>query len=179
MKILGIETSADDTGIALIEADGKFGLAPGATVGAGFKFKVLGNAVSSQPIHAQYGGIYPNLAKREHTKNLPMVLETALREAGEPRERPQVDAIAVTVGPGLEPCLWTGITFAQELSKKLNVPLVPVNHMEGHIIISMIDFYSSVLQKTAIEKGTIADFEFPALALLVSGGHTELILMKK
>ena len=166
MKILGIETSADDTGIALIEADGKFGLDPDARVGAGFKFKVLGNAVSSQPVHAQYGGIYPNLAKREHTKNLPLVLETALREAGEPRERPQVDAIAVTVGPGLEPCLWTGITFAQELSKKWNVPLVPVNHMEGHVLISIM------------EKEKLAQFEFPALALLVSGGHTELILMK-
>jgi len=160
MRVLGIETSADDTGIALIEASGSFGQE--------FKYQVLGNALSSQTaVHAQYGGIFPAMAKREHTKNLPLVLELALKEAGENSERPHIDAIAVTHGPGLEPCLWTGITFAQELSKKWNVPIVPVNHMEGHILISMM------------EKDRLADFEFPALALLVSGGHTELILIKQ
>ncbi|OGG73731.1 tRNA (adenosine(37)-N6)-threonylcarbamoyltransferase complex transferase subunit TsaD [Candidatus Kaiserbacteria bacterium RIFCSPLOWO2_01_FULL_54_20] len=158
MKILGIETSADDTGIALIEAEGKFG--------PDFSYKVLGNAISSQAIHSQYGGIFPALAKREHAKNLPAVLDQVLGDANEPVPHPNIDAIAVTHGPGLEPCLWTGITFAQELSKKWNVPVVPVNHMEGHILISVM------------EKGKLAQFDFPALALLVSGGHTELILMK-
>lgn len=160
MKILGIETSADDTGIALIDANGSFGKE--------FKFNVLANALSSQTaVHAQYGGIFPAMAKREHTKNLPVVLEMALKEAKEDAERPDIDAVAVTYGPGLEPCLWTGITFAQELSKRWNVPIVPTNHMEGHILISMM------------EKNRLGDVEFPALALLVSGGHTELILMKE
>ena len=160
MRVLGIETSADDTGIALIEAEGKFG--------PDFKFKILANGVSSQKIHAEYGGIYPNLAKREHGRNLPLVLEKVLKESsGTTKDMPPADVIAVTYGPGLEPCLWTGITFAQELSKKWNVPIVPVNHMEGHILISMM------------ENGRIADFEFPAIALLISGGHTELIHMKE
>jgi len=158
MRVLGIETSADDTGIALIEAEGKFG--------PDFSYKVLGNAISSQAVHAQYGGIFPAMAKREHVKNLPTVLERVLNDAHESASHPNIDAIAITHGPGLEPCLWTGITFAQELSKKWNVPVVPVNHMEGHILISMM------------EKGKLAQFDFPALALLVSGGHTELILMK-
>ena len=161
MKILGIETSADDTGIALIEAEGTFG--------ADFNFKILANEVNSQKIHAEYGGIYPNLAKNEHAKNLPLLLEKVL---GSGKERPAIDAIAVTVGPGLEPCLWTGINFAQELSKKWDIPIVPVNHMEGHILISMMEIRPPSLDK-------LATFEFPALALLVSGGHTELILMKK
>lgn len=162
MKILGIETSADDTGIALIEAEGKFG--------PDFRFEILANEVCSQKIHAEYGGIYPNLAKREHTQNLPLLLKkvrdvssTVLDTAD---GKSNVDVIAVTVGPGLEPCLWTGIIFAQELSKKWHVPIVPVNHMEGHILISMM------------EEGEFAQFDLPALALLISGGHTELILMK-
>ena len=173
MKILGIESSADDTGIALIEAEGKFG--------PDFSYKVLGNAVSSQAVHAQYGGIFPAMAKREHANNLPTVLERVLDDAHEPASRPNIDAIAVTHGPGLEPCLWTRITFAQELSKKWNVPIVPVNHMEGHIVMSLMDTgnnpHSNVLQNVRTS-GRLADFEFPALALLVSGGHTELILMK-
>jgi N6-L-threonylcarbamoyladenine synthase len=164
MRILGIETSADDTGIALIEAKGEFS--------ADFSFKVLGNALSSQTaVHAQYGGIFPAMAKQEHAKNLSVVLEMMLKEAGENPENPNIDVIAVTVGPGLEPCLWQGITFAQKLSKKLNVPVVPVNHMEGHILISMMDLRSPSL-------GVLNKFEFPAIALLISGGHTELILMK-
>ena len=159
MKVLGIETSADDSGIALIEAEGGFG--------ADFKFTILGNGVSSQTIHAGYGGIFPAMAKREHAKNLPPLLERVLSESSRTMDKPDIDAIAVTHGPGLEPCLWTGITFAQELAKKWNVPIVPVNHMEGHILISMM------------EKEELAKFDFPALALLISGGHTELILMKK
>lgn len=163
MRILGIESSADDSGVALIEATGEFG--------RDFAFSVLGNAVSSQDVHASYGGIYPHMAKREHTANLPITLERALREAGEDLEKPAIDAIAVTVGPGLEPCLWCGITFAQELAAKWKVPVVATNHMEGHIVTSMMDFSN-------MPKGTLAPFEFPALALLVSGGHTEIILMK-
>ena len=127
MKILGIETSADDSGIALIETSGAFD--------KDFSFKILGNALASQTeVHAQYGGIFPAMAKREHAKNLPLLLNAISK--GESFERP--DAIAVTVGPGLEPCLWQGITLAQELAKKWDVPVVATNHMEGHLLMSMV-----------------------------------------
>ncbi len=152
MKVLGIETSADDTGVALIESEGSFG--------ADFRFSVLANEINSQQ-HSGYGGIFPNHAKNEHKKHLPLLLEKVLAKNSE-----IPDAIAVTVGPGIEPCLWTGITFAQELSKKWNVPVVAANHMEGHILMSMV------------QENGFALFEFPVLALLISGGHTELILMK-
>lgn len=153
MKILGIETSADDTGVALIDATGEFG--------PDFRFKVSANFASSQPIHAQYGGIFPALAKREHAKNLPILLANVRKlYPGRP------DAIAVTTGPGLEPCLWQGITSAQELARAWGTPIVAANHMEGHIVISMI------------AGNRLAALEFPAVALLISGGHTELILVK-
>lgn len=152
MKILGIETSADDTGVALLQAEG--------TLGTDFSFRILGNALSSQTaIHTTYGGIFPAIAKREHTKALPLMLEECLKQAGEKH----ADAIAVTVGPGLEPCLWTGITCAQKLASEWRVPVIAANHMEGHTIISMVG----------------GNVQFPALALLISGGHTELILMKE
>ena len=164
MRILGIETSADDTGIALIEAEGAYC--------TDFSFKVLANEVSSQNVHAEYGGIYPNLAKREHAKNLPLLLEKMpVSHVYNSCDIHAIDAIAVTVGPGLEPCLWEGIEFAKKLAVQWHVPIVPVNHMEGHIVISMMDLRNPSL-------GELATFEFPALALLVSGGHTELILMK-
>jgi N6-L-threonylcarbamoyladenine synthase len=105
------------------------------------------------------------LAKREHIKNLPIVYEQAL--ANSKIKESEIEIIAVTVGPGLEPALWTGINFAEDLSKKLSasrqIPIVPTNHMNGHM--------ASVLfsnQKTG----------FPAIALLISGGHTELVLLK-
>ena len=149
MTILGIETSCDDTAIAVLKADKK-------------RFKILSNLVSSQvKIHQKYGGVYPTLAKREHQKNLPIVLKKALKKAGNPR----VNLIAVTAGPGLEPCLWTGINFAKDLSEKWGVPLVPVNHIEGHIL---VNFINQDFQKKL----------FPAVCLVVSGGHTQLILMK-
>ena len=192
MRILGIETSCDETAVCLIEADGAFG--------SDFRFSVLGNALSSQAaLHAQYGGVFPNLAKREHAKNLVPMLQKALEEAGllhvrptrsdignlsktlerepelleqltpflEQHDKPDIDAIAVTYGPGLEPALWVGVNFAKALSNVWNVPIVGVNHMEGHIIMSMM----------AGER--LASFEFPVLALLISGGHTELVLSKE
>jgi N6-L-threonylcarbamoyladenine synthase len=162
MRILSIETSCDETGISILEAKG------GTTDAS---FKVLGDTVSSQiDVHIPYGGVFPALAKREHIKNLPVVLEKTLIKAGLDKKKKPIDAIAVTYGPGLEPALWTGIVFAKELAKKWNVPLVPVNHMEGHLL--------SVFGKN---KGTfkISKIKSPALSLLVSGGHTELVLMKK
>lgn len=146
MKILAIETSCDETAIAILH-----------------NFKILSNIVLSQiKTHAPFGGVVPNLAKREHQKNLPIVFKKALKESG--ISMSQVNAIAVTYGPGLEPALWMGINFAVELSKKWKKPLIAVNHLEGHI-------YASWLSEK-IPK-------FPLLALIVSGGHTELVLMKK
>ena len=167
MKILSIETSCDDTGITVMEASDT----------KNPKFKILANFSNSQAkMHAKYGGVYPNLAKNEHIKNLPILFEKAMKEAGlgdqvaKGRPGRQVaDLIAVTYGPGLEPSLWTGITFAKELAKKFKIPVIPVNHMEGHIF--------SVFGK---DKGSfsIPKINFPALSLLVSGGHTELVLSK-
>src|SRR3989338_2305503 len=136
MKILSIETSCDDTCISILEVKGRV---------ANASFKVLANNSNSQiNIHIPYGGVYPVFAKREHAKNLPILLEDALMKAGlhpyptspllRGRSREGVDAIAVTYGPGLEMCLWEGISFAKNLAEKWNVPLIPVNHMEGHIL---------------------------------------------
>lgn len=165
MKILGIETSCDETAIAMVEASG------GAEAPV---FKLLGSSVQSQiKLHAEYGGVYPTLAKREHIKNLPLVLEEALKNANSRIE--DMDRIAVTVGPGLEPALWTGINFAKELSEKYNIPLIPANHMEGHIA-------SVLLNKTEEIRNSKSEarkkFHFPIIALLISGGHTELVYME-
>jgi len=150
MKILAIETSCDETGIALVE---------GKKEEVGFSFTVLKNSLLSQALlHSPYGGVYPNLAKREHIKNLPVLFEAFKDE--------EVDAIAVTAGPGLEPALWTGITFAEKLAKEWAKPLYAINHMEGHLISSLA------------QGGKLAEVKLPVLALLISGGHTEFILMK-
>ncbi|MCX6820132.1 MAG: tRNA (adenosine(37)-N6)-threonylcarbamoyltransferase complex transferase subunit TsaD [Candidatus Adlerbacteria bacterium] len=154
MKILAIETSCDETGIAILE---------GTKDGESFSFTVLGNALLSQAaLHAEYGGVFPALAKREHIKNLPPMLEQALKQAGEQT----LDAIAVTYGPGLEPALWTGITFAQKLAAEWGLPLLPINHMEGHLISSLV------------QNGKLEHVALPVLGLLISGGHTEFALMK-
>ena len=200
MKILAIETSCDETAIAIIEASGD------PKRGA-VRFTVLSNVVLSQvKLHEKFGGVYPSLAKREHAKNLIPLLKKALTESNflklknslkpvphnlrivldrEPEllkhflkfiprvEKPPIDAIAVTYGPGLEPALWVGINFAKALGTAWNIPIIPVNHMEGHIC-------SAFLEKT--EKNSefrISSFKFPVLALLISGGHTELVLMEK
>lgn len=148
MRILSIETSCDETGIAIVE---------GEKTASGFTFNVIEHALLSQAkLHAEYGGVYPNLAKREHEKNLPILIKKF--------EHAEVDAVAVTHGPGLEPALWTGIEFAKKLAEKWQKPLLPVNHMEGHIISSLV------------KKGEIRDVRFPLLALLVSGGHTEFVV---
>jgi N6-L-threonylcarbamoyladenine synthase len=198
MRILAIETSCDETAVAVLEAEGTETSA---------RFKVLGNALLSQiEIHREFGGVFPAVAKREHAKNLVPLLEAALSEAEllkedtqslsddirnqvsallerEPEldeaffdsvsemERPDIDAIAVTAGPGLEPALWVGINFAKALSLVWNVPIVAVNHMEGHIL--------SALAQGEENELVIEGLELPILALLISGGHTELVLMKE
>lgn len=156
MIILAIETSCDDTCAALIEAKG----------GKSSKIKVLSNFISSQvKIHQKYGGVYPFLARREHQKNLPLLFEKVKKEA----KNPKIDLIAVTVGPGLEPCLWVGVNFANDLAKKLNLPIIPINHIEAHIFASLFQEDLNLQTFSKI---------FPAIALVVSGGHTQLILIR-
>ncbi len=211
MRILAIETSCDDTGIAILDVhpvkSAKGGVLPKAKqfdrVNRS-KFNVLSNIVSSQiKIHKKYGGVFPMMAKREHQKNLTPVLKETLRKAKllkknqksnmkskkyiskirnienvlkkeenllyqlekflQDYEKPSVDLIAVTNGPGLEPCLWVGVNFAKVLSYFWNISVVPVNHIESHILVNFLDN-----QK----------IEFPAISLIVSGGHTQLILVK-
>jgi N6-L-threonylcarbamoyladenine synthase len=156
MRILAIETSCDETAITLLEASGSL---------ENLSFNIISNSLLSQiHIHKEYGGVYPMLAKREHQKNLPVLLDKTLKEANVNSDKRDIDFIAVTEGPGLEPALWTGIVFAEELGRKWHKPVVPINHMEGHIY--------SVLY------GTKEHLTFPSLALLVSGGHTELVLVE-
>jgi len=156
MRILAIETSCDETGIALVE---------GQKTLEGFAFNTLKAALLSQAmLHSPYGGVYPNLAKREHEKNLPALFDQFKDES--------FDAIAVTHGPGLEPALWTGIEFAKKLAAKKGVPLLPTNHMEGHLI-------SSLAQPQNETASILENTKLPILGLLVSGGHTEFVLMKE
>jgi N6-L-threonylcarbamoyladenine synthase len=194
MKILAVETSCDDTGIAIIEKKIKG------------QPKLLANLVSSQiKVHAPWGGVVPMLAKREHQKNIVPLLKQALKESrllktNKPKigiqnsiakikslekilerendlqknlipflkkyQKPKIDCIAVTIGPGLEPALWVGVNFAQALASFWSLPVIPVNHIEGHIIASFFN-----VKKTP---GL-----FPAVALIVSGGHTQIVLIKK
>lgn len=159
MKILSIETSCDETAISLFQV---------TETESGTHFKVLANITHSQvDVHRAYGGVFPKLAKREHQINLPIVLEQIMQDQEIP------DYICVTSGPGLEPALWTGITFAIELGQKWNIPVVPVNHMEGHILSVLVPEING--SDFIVPKDL---FEFPALALLISGGHTELVLAK-
>ena len=152
MIILAIDTSCDDTCVAVLKVSGK--KRP--------TFKVLSNIISSQTkIHRKYGGVWPFLAKREHQKNLPIVFGRAKKKA----RVKKFDLISVTIGPGLEPCLWVGVNFAKNLSKKLEIPIIPINHIEAHIYANLVD-------------GQKKFFRFPAVCLVVSGGHTQLILMK-
>ena len=212
MRILAIETSCDETSIAVMQfnADGSF--------------KLLSNIVSSQvKIHAPYGGVVPMLAKREHQKNLVPILKQALKDnrllspeqassarcgasaskakkdnpstrlltrSGdkltkildrEPEllkkllpflirhQKPDIDLIAVTNGPGLEPALWVGVNFAKALAYFWNLPVIPINHVEAHITANWLDHKPYAISHKLI---------FPAISLVVSGGHTQLIFMR-
>lgn len=195
MIILAIETSCDETAIALVKFQNS-------------RSKILSNIISSQvKIHKRWGGVVPTLAKREHQKNLALVLEKALRKANllekfsggaqkirpygtdkklkeilvregylygklkfflADYQKPKIDLIAVTVGLGLEPALWVGVNFAKALSYFWRFSIIPVNHIEAHIFAYFIN------KKFQIQDKTI----FPALSLSVSGGHTQLVLIK-
>ncbi len=208
MKILSIETSCDETAISILEANFVGEKSMQKPV-----FEVLGNALYSQAeTHADFGGVFPTLAKREHIVNFTPILISALKDAKmlveksgpidtkidgaqteseektltdalsflsdrekdmhdqlldffQKYETPKIDAIAVTVGPGLEPALWVGINGAKALSYIWQLPIIPTNHMEGHITSVLIDD----------ENSEGANIRFPAVALLISGGHTELV----
>lgn len=166
MNILGIETSCDDTCISLLKVEK-------SEVKKDFpRFKIISSFVSSQvEIHRKWGGVYPTLAKREHQKNLPIILKKTLKKAEESKES-KIDFIAVTIGPGLDPCLWTGLNFAKEKSDLWKIPVVPVNHIEAHLIISLFSLKEKMLIPTS---GKI----FPAIGLVVSGGHTLIALINK
>jgi N6-L-threonylcarbamoyladenine synthase len=139
---LGIETSCDDTSIALLEGE----------------TALLANVVSSQVVHAAYGGVVPELASRAHVANVLPVFERALEEAGAGPDR--IDLIGVTHAPGLAGALLVGGAFAQGLSLALDRPIVPVHHLEAHVV-------AILLEHPAVR--------LPAVALVVSGGHTLLV----
>jgi len=174
--ILGIETSCDETAISVVEAKGAYADTYGGL--EELSFAVLGSALHSQiEIHKEFGGVVPRLAKREHIKNLPIVYQEALRKAemekgNLPDGEAGIEMICVTVGPGLEPALWTGIVFAKELGEGLKIPVIGTNHMMGHI--ASVLFSNKLESKKAQVENKV---EFPALALLISGGHTELVLL--
>src|SRR5256885_9933105 len=151
MRILGIESSCDETAAAVVE-DGE---------------RVLSSVVASQmTTHGRYGGVVPELASREHLRAIVPVVREALEGAGTRLE--ELAAIAVTVGPGLVGSLLVGLTYAKSLSIASGVPLIGVNHIEGHI-------HAVILE--AKRDGT--PVEFPALALVASGGHTHLFEVRE
>ncbi|MBU4274217.1 tRNA (adenosine(37)-N6)-threonylcarbamoyltransferase complex transferase subunit TsaD [Patescibacteria group bacterium] len=197
ITILAIETSCDDTGITIVKTgeNGSFKVLS----------NIISSQVE---IHKKWGGVYPALAKREHQKNLVPVLIDSLRKSRLSKiknskskkkdysfkfkdlekilerekelqkritsffkkyQKPDIDLIAVTNGPGLEPCLWTGVNFAKTLSYFWDLPIISVNHVKAHIFVNM-------LQNGKIKK--LIKRDFPAICLIVSGGHTLLFLMK-
>jgi len=147
MLILGIESSCDETAAALV-ADGHI---------------VLSNVVASQvKTHRSFGGVVPELASREHLRNIGYVVRQAFREAN--KSQADIDGIAVTQGPGLIGSLLVGVSFAKAMAYSIGKPLIPVNHLEGHI-------FSAFIENPSVE--------YPFLALIVSGGHTSLVYSPK
>jgi N6-L-threonylcarbamoyladenine synthase len=146
--ILGIESSCDDTSAAVI-ADGL----------------LLSNVIASQSVHEEFGGVVPELASRAHQQNIVPVVDTALRRAG--IDKTQLSAIAFTRGPGLLGSLLVGTSFAKGLALGLNIPLVDVNHLHGHVLSHFVK-----------EKADDEVPEFPFLCLLISGGNSQLIWVK-
>ena len=140
MIVLGIETSCDETAASVCS-----------------NRKILSNIVSSQYIHSNYGGVIPELASREHEKYLNLIVNSAINKSG--IKLSNLEAIAVTQGPGLAGTLLTGISFAKGLSLSLDIPIVAINHLEAHIFANFL---------------TESNLKFPFVCLLVSGGHTQL-----
>jgi len=143
--ILGIETSCDETAVAVVTG----------------QTRVNANISYTQTVHADYGGVVPELASREHLSRLHPLFSRALQQAG--IEKEDLDGIAVTRGPGLIGCLLVGVACAKGLSVALDIPFVGVNHLEGHAVSNRL---------------ITPDFAFPHVTLIVSGGHTSLVLVK-
>ncbi len=199
MKILSIETSCDETSMAVCEI---------VENNESKTMELFYHGVHSQiNIHKEFGGVFPNVARREHQENsIPMLLQALasyphhipcqvtdsqqarIRDmlAREERlflhledhvmrraMRPDLDIICVTNGPGLEPALWVGVHLAQALGILWNIPVIPVNHMDGHILSTLIDPTLATIPYN--QKIPLASLDYPTLSLLISGGHTELV----
>lgn len=147
--ILGIESSCDDTSAAVLRGN-----------------VLLSNVIASQQVHVKYGGVIPELASRAHQQNIVPVVDTVLSDAGLAVD--DIDAIAFTRGPGLLGSLMVGVSFAKALSVAKNIPLVEVNHLHGHILSHFLDLPDRRLPHP----------EFPFLCLLVSGGHSQIVLVE-
>src|SRR5439155_26071585 len=150
LRILAIETSCDETGVAIVE-DGR---------------RIRSNVVASQLVHQDTGGIVPEVAAREHLRVLDALTEKALRDAG--RDLTEIDAVAATVGPGLIGCLLVGANYGRGLALAAGLPFVGVNHLEGHV-------YANWLYET---EDIPPEPELPAIVLVVSGAHSDLVLME-
>lgn len=146
ITILGIESSCDDTSAAVIRGN-----------------VLLSNVIASQAVHIKYGGVIPELASRAHQQNIVPVVDTALKVAGITADK--LDAIAFTRGPGLLGSLLVGVSFTKGLSIAHNIPMVEVNHLQGHILSHFLDLPDRKLPHP----------DFPFLCLLVSGGHTQIV----
>ena len=146
ITILGIESSCDDTSAAVLR-----------------NTTLLSNVIASQAVHVKYGGVIPELASRAHQQNIVPVIDTALKEAGITADK--LDAIAFTRGPGLLGSLLVGVSFAKGLAIAHDIPMVEVNHLQGHIMSHFIDLPDRELPHPS----------FPFLCLLVSGGHTQIV----
>lgn len=202
MNILAIETSCDETALAVVSAENERNDSGDSTAPT---FTTVASALHSQAdMHAQYGGVFPAMAKREHASNFVPLLEhikqTCAWTSGDTTvdektvrdilERepeladglidflkntpaPDIEAITVTSGPGLEPALWVGINAARAIALTWNIPLVPTNHMEGHISSVLLSASSSTI--SSAPHPATSSTAFPAVALLISGGHTELV----
>ncbi len=149
ITILGIESSCDDTSASVIRNG-----------------VMLSNVIASQAVHIKYGGVVPELASRAHQQNIIPVVDTAIKEAGITPDK--IDAIAFTRGPGLLGSLLVGVSFAKGLSLAKDIPLIEVNHLQGHVFSHFID----------VPEREMPHPEYPFLCLLVSGGHTQLIIVR-
>lgn len=151
MRVLGIETSCDETGLAIVEVSGNN------------SFEIKGQALYSQiAMHQNYGGVVPELASRDHIKRIIPLINQVVKDSG--ADLHSIDAIAYTQGPGLAGALLVGTSVAKALGMALGIPTIGIHHLEGHLLSPLLG------QKNPLE--------FPFIALLVSGGHTQLMLVK-
>ena len=146
--ILAIESSCDDTSAAVLRGD-----------------RILSNVIASQKVHEQYGGVVPELASRAHQQNIVPVVDAAIANAG--IDKSELDAVAFTRGPGLLGSLMVGVSFAKSFAQALNIPLVEVNHLQAHVLSHFIK---------ADDNSVVP--QFPFVCLLVSGGHTQILLLR-